>query len=1046
MALEAARQLSDHRDSNADLIRLYDVKLKQNLPLSVFLGADTTVEAHLVARQMDRFDRFTFEIFSSNAADEKSWARHCTGIFETQSTVESSNLNVEDQPHDQTLINQAQVLEPNIGDHLTYFTLSLEGSSGEFRCNVDDFDTYAVDPLVLNSIIRLPPMTLLGRNLPAQFHLSSLASITAPIRPQRSNCGRFTTRVKSTGLCHAESDIEIRQSENVISLKGLRYRATKVIHEKPALNSLFFKPILLPDVTKFSAALSMGISRCAELLTHKWPMCDIKILKVPERCTLSILEAFDVAGDRARSYFRSIKCSSLPQGIVLDRVQLVDGSDESSKYHMIITQEAPSGVQLSDQLHNGGLLCIPRAYMHDLDPNQSASYEIVCNISGLDLDPWVLLHKATGPHSACAGRRAVIFASQQGLPSLNSFDTVESVPLEPAAAMRFCERNNFERFDAIIIDRPEKSVIITWLGDELMPWLQCLLKSANSILWVTGNWHKTPYANVAGSLLRTLQSEQPSLKISWLVIDETANMDPGTFAWQIEQAFVRMVEGEDELVRTIGGSEEKILRYVPDDRLSDDTGLGLPRRIRDPLGEADYTLGFAAPGEPVILSSKASSTQSLSDDTIDVLVEASVVDTDDLQRFHIETEAFRPQSGLFFAGRVLNSRDSDFPPECRVVGWHPDHVHRKKLSVQSYDVYRYSSPRQPSQAASGYAAIAVACCIVDGTARARPGETFLLKIQGLLSDAVKQVCEHLGALVLSPCSRSKADFLVTPHGYESILVNERPIDFASYIQSKHGRAMVQRSWQELADPLWQVDEYEIADYKEAFHTTKQPYATVLLHRNVAKIADHVPIYNQAAELFMDHVSYIVIGGLGGLGRFICSWMIENGAKHITAISRSGAGTLEARDALSAMNAYGSFVQCIKADACDRKAISELISKLRSERPIKGVINLAMVLGDAPMATMTAEEWDRGLRVKIDSSWILHEETLQDRLDFFILFSSIASVLGNRSQGNYNVANSFLNALAEYRQSLDLPGISVALGAMSKSANLCMAIHRDRCFC
>ena len=85
-----------------------------------------------------------------------------------------------------------------------------------------------------------------------------------------------------------------------------------------------------------------------------------------------------------------------------------------------------------------------------------------------------------------------------------------------------------------------------------------------------------------------------------------------------------------------------------------------------------------------------------------------------------------------------------------------------------------------------------------------------------------------------------------------------------------------------------------------------------------------------------------------------------------------------------------------------------------------------------MATMTAGEWDHGLRVKIDSSWILHQETLQDRLDFFILFSSIASVLGNRSQGNYNVSNTFLNALAEYRQSLDLPGISVALGAMSKS--------------
>ena len=109
----------------------------------------------------------------------------------------------------------------------------------------------------------------------------------------------------------------------------------------------------------------------------------------------------------------------------------------------------------------------------------------------------------------------------------------------------------------------------------------------------------------------------------------------------------------------------------------------------------------------------------------------------------------------------------------------------------------------------------------------------------------------------------------------------------------------------------------------------------------------------------------------------------------------------------------------------------IISDLRQKGPIKGVINLAMVLGDAPMATMTGEKWDRALRVKIDSSWILHQETLKDDLELFILFSSIASVCGNRNQGNYHVANTFLNALAEYRQSINKPGIAIALGAMSK---------------
>lgn len=112
------------------------------------------------------------------------------------------------------------------------------------------------------------------------------------------------------------------------------------------------------------------------------------------------------------------------------------------------------------------------------------------------------------------------------------------------------------------------------------------------------------------------------------------------------------------------------------------------------------------------------------------------------------------------------------------------------------------------------------------------------------------------------------------------------------------------------------------------------------------------------------------------------------------------------------------IRVIKADPCDRKAIFTNLGKTREEGSIKGIINLAMVLGDAPMGSMTGEAWDRALRVKIDSSWILHEETRQDPLDFFIVFSSIAGILGNRDQGNYNVANTFLNALAEYRQWCD----------------------------
>ena len=1033
MALEAARQLSDNRDTNAYSLCLSNVEMIQPLPLSVFPKADAAVEVQLIARQMDD-SKYAFEIFSQTSADENFWIMHCHGDFEIRAVAGPPILNFQKLLHDQELLDHARKLEPSVGVDLSNLKLNLEGSSGEFECGPDNIETYTIDPSILNSILELPPMSLLSQNLPARHHLASIASITMKTLRLGSERGRFATRVKPSKFCNVESDIEIIQYKRAISLKGLRYRAAEVILQKPSLNPLFFKSVLLPDVTRLSAAAPMNISRCARLLTHRWPMCDIMIIDVPECCTKSILKAFGTGSSQARSYFRSIKCSSIPPDVESDRIQPIDGSDMASKYHMVIAQDVPLAVQLDDQLLPEAFLCIPKARLPGFMSSRSASLEVVCDINGLGSDRWVLLRKATDLRPACDRQKVALFTNQHGTPSLDALGIMESISLDPAAVTHFCKQNSYTRFDAIVIDSPG-SVITTWTGAVLIPWLQKLLKSADSILWVTRSSNESPWSKLAGSLLRTLQAEQPSLKVSWLIIDEVAEKSQDTFVSQVEQAFVRMVGGENELLTRTGDSGLEILRYLPDDDLSGDTGLSLPRKVRSPLGAAEYFLGFAAPGEPAILSNKASSSQPLNGDAIEVLVEASVVDTDVLHMVDSKTntELLGPHSGLFFAGKVITSEDPDYPLESHVIGWHPDHTHRKKVSVRSHHICRYPSTMKPSQAASRYAATAFASCIVDGAARARQGETFLLEVQGPLLDTTKQLFKRFGASVLNPYSESKADFVVTFQDLEGVRVNGRPIGLDTYLLSNHGRAMLQRSWQELVDLHMEVDEYEIKDYKEAFYNAKQPCSTVLLHRDAANIVGHVPIYKKALHKLSDNANYIVIGGLGGLGRFICSWMVENGAKHIIVISRSGAGTLEARDTMSSMNASGASIQCIKSDACDRKAISEILSSLRRKRPIKGVINLAMVLAGAPMATMTAGEWDHGLRVKIDSSWILHEETLQDRLDFFILFSSIASVLGNRSQGNYNVSNTFLNALAEYRQSLDLPGISVALGAMSKSA-------------
>ena len=962
LALEAARQLSDTRNCDSDLFGLSKVILERQLPLSVFSDAETAVEVQLIARETDTPNTFAFEIFFETLAEGESWARHCYGNLETQKVADPSILRFPDLSQDQTLMNQAQIMEPSIGVSLNNLRLSPEGSVGDFKSKKRDFDDLAADPLVLNSILRLAPMSVMSQRPLAEWRLSSLASLTISDSQQQPSSENFTTLVKPPESGFLESDSEIRQSGKLISLQGIRYRATKRLCREPPLDSLFFKPVMLPDITRLTPIESMSISRCAQLLSHKWPSCDVKVDSMTEPFTVTILRAFGAGNHGARSFFRSIKCMSVPPDFVSDRVQLLGDSDMSGKYHVIFSNDKLPVTQLSDQLHPGGLRCIPKSNMRDLRSSESTSLEVVCDIAGLSQHPWVLLRQSMTLSPAFASRRIVVFAERYSLCTLNGFERTESVPLERDSLARFCEQESFTKFDTVIFDCPEKPVVTTWTGAELMPWFHILLKHAQSILWVTRDRHTNPFSNVAGSLLRTLQAEQPSLKVSWLVTTELTDKNRGIFGTQIEKAYRRMIEGENELVRAAGDFGEEILRYLPDDCLSAYTGLSLPQELESPLGEADYSLDFAAPGEPVILSYKAANTQPASGDALEVLLEASVADFPDQHKFNGEPNNIvsGPRAGVFFAGRVHNSQDPELPPGSRVVGWHPDPVHRKKVSSRPDDVCRYSSFLPPSQAASRYAAIAVASCIVDGVARARRGETFVLHVQAPLVTAIEKVCKRLGASVLDISSGLRADFVVTFRRPEGVLVNDRPIDLTTYLGSDFGRVTVQRIWQELAELPLEVDEYEIADYKKAFTNAKQPYSTVLCYRNASNILQHVPIYKKPASTFKNDAIYVVVGGLGGLGRFICSWMIENGARHMTVVSRSGAGTQESRDAISAMQSYGASVQCIKADACDRKAISEIFCGLRNERPIGGVINLAMVLGDAPLSTMTPEEWDRVL--------------------------------------------------------------------------------------
>lgn len=173
----------------------------------------------------------------------------------------------------------------------------------------------------------------------------------------------------------------------------------------------------------------------------------------------------------------------------------------------------------------------------------------------------------------------------------------------------------------------------------------------------------------------------------------------------------------------------------------------------------------------------------------------------------------------------------------------------------------------------------------------------------------------------------------------------------------------------------------ISEYPKAFdpdsRARREPYSTTIDHCLNRQDIEHVPIYSPQPTFFSPTAQYILIGGLGGLGRFLCTWMVEHGAKNLNVISRSGLASSEAQSTHAAITKTGASLQAFAADACDRASVRTFVASIRKKGPIQGIVNLAMILGDAPMASMTGEEWDRALRLKIDSSWILHEETMDD---------------------------------------------------------------------
>lgn len=257
----------------------------------------------------------------------------------------------------------------------------------------------------------------------------------------------------------------------------------------------------------------------------------------------------------------------------------------------------------------------------------------------------------------------------------------------------------------------------------------------------------------------------------------------------------------------------------------------------------------------------------------------------------------------------------------------------------------------------------------------------------------------------------------------SRMVRERP---------EHVRDLMMELW-----PLFEDERltpiphqmYPIVQAEEAFRTMAHA-------RHIGKLV--IAIRGQEVRIFpplrqsipiRSDATYLVTGGLGGLGSAVARWLADKGARSLVLVGRRGSDDIlpEAAEAIRTMEAQGAQVIVAKGDVSQCEDVAHLLDRMAALPPLRGVIHAAGVTDDTVIPRMTLAQMNKVMAPKVQGAWNLHVLTRHAPLDFFVLFSSIASIAASSGQANYASGNAFIDALAHYRRAQGLPAMVINWG-------------------
>ena len=250
--------------------------------------------------------------------------------------------------------------------------------------------------------------------------------------------------------------------------------------------------------------------------------------------------------------------------------------------------------------------------------------------------------------------------------------------------------------------------------------------------------------------------------------------------------------------------------------------------------------------------------------------------------------------------------------------------------------------------------------------------------------------------------------------------------------------------QETVPPL-PITAFPYRDYARALRlmTTGQHTGKLVLKAPGEQGDPSLPVVDLRPFLDPD-ATYLVTGGMGGFGKLLLPYLASAGARHLTLLDRDperrrSAEWVRKTSALWYLTEKEDIaIDIVQGDVAEEADVRRCIAGL--QRPLKGVFHLAGTLDDCLLADLTNESLARVFAPKARGALNLHQATADCPLDHFVLFSSIASTLGNPGQVNYSAANGFLDGLASFRRRQELPALCFNLAAVAEAGMASRNLH------